>query len=224
MGDAAIVSWANVIIQIACTLARDGRSAAAAPCAPAHRNEFNAFFYTRLSRHAGDVLLGQQQLLVDQGYAFKVITELTDCRRAGRPSPAHKEEQLGLLSSLLTSEQLSPHCTSTNLALTLAPASAPRRQRHPAPHAQTNEAEPWHRRGRRIEISRSGGEADGVGAGAPAAGVNRKSTSMSALSGASSLVYVERDAQPAARPGHLPQNKLSREFGKAQKARAKANR
>ena len=70
-----------------------------------------------------------------------------------------------------------------------------------------------------LEITRSGG-GEGDGAGGGGAGVKRKTGSMSELSGASQMVYAERDA----RPGHVPQNKISREFGKAQKAKAKAVR
>ena len=70
-----------------------------------------------------------------------------------------------------------------------------------------------------LEITRSGG-GEGDGAAGGGAGVKRKTGSMSELSGASQMVYAERDA----RPGHVPQNKISREFGKAQKAKAKAVR
>merc|ERR1712238_295559 len=43
-------------------------------------DDFNAFFYTLVSRDTQEVFYStkRQQFLVDQGYAFKVISELTD--------------------------------------------------------------------------------------------------------------------------------------------------
>jgi DNA excision repair protein ERCC-3 len=51
--------------------------------------EFNAFFYTLVSRDTGEMFFSQkrQQFLVDQGYAFKVVCNLLD--------PAHVSDEVG---------------------------------------------------------------------------------------------------------------------------------
>ena len=47
-------------------------------------NEFNAFFYTLVSRDTQEMFYStkRQQFLIDQGYAFKVITNLLDATGA----------------------------------------------------------------------------------------------------------------------------------------------
>ena len=46
--------------------------------------EFNAFFYTLVSRDTQEMFYStkRQQFLIDQGYAFKVITNLLDATGA----------------------------------------------------------------------------------------------------------------------------------------------
>ncbi len=52
-------------------------------------DEFNAFFYTLVSRDTQEMFYStkRQQFLIDQGYAFKVITNLLDATGAP-PGPA----------------------------------------------------------------------------------------------------------------------------------------
>jgi len=49
--------------------------------------EFNAFFYTLVSKDTQEMYYStkRQQFLIDQGYSFKVITNLLD--NAGAPRP-----------------------------------------------------------------------------------------------------------------------------------------
>ena len=117
VGDAAIdLPEANVIIQIASHFGarRQEAQRLGRILRPKARtgNEFNAFFYTLISRDTQEMFYSgkRQQFLVDQGYAFKVITELTDAvARADGLAYSTKKEQLDLLSSLLTqASQLSP--------------------------------------------------------------------------------------------------------------------
>jgi len=66
--------------------------------------EFNAFFYSLVSKDTQEMFYStkRQQFLIDQGYAFKVITSLLDTVDRGRLHYSKKEDQLQLLSKILT--------------------------------------------------------------------------------------------------------------------------
>ncbi|GFH27301.1 uncharacterized protein HaLaN_25602, partial [Haematococcus lacustris] len=73
----------------------------------ASTNEFNAFFYTLVSQDTQEMFYStkRQQFLIDQGYAFKVVTNLVDTAAEameGQLLFARKEEQLDLLCRVLT--------------------------------------------------------------------------------------------------------------------------
>jgi len=72
-------------------------------------SEYNAFFYTLVSRDTGEMYFSQkrQQFLVDQGYAFKVVANLLDPEHVGEEVGASlrlrdPREQRELLSRILT--------------------------------------------------------------------------------------------------------------------------
>uniref|UniRef100_A0A7S3VI15 DNA 3'-5' helicase n=1 Tax=Dunaliella tertiolecta TaxID=3047 RepID=A0A7S3VI15_DUNTE len=69
--------------------------------------EFNAFFYTLVSTDTQEMFYStkRQQFLVDQGYAFKVVTNLVDTAAeamAGGLMLSKKDDQLDLLCRVLT--------------------------------------------------------------------------------------------------------------------------
>lgn len=72
------------------------------------QDEFNAFFYTLVSTDTQEMYYSakRQQFLIDQGYAFKVITNLLDSSSSTSSSTAggalsSREEQLDLLAKVL---------------------------------------------------------------------------------------------------------------------------
>ena len=68
---------------------------------------YNAFFYTLISRDTQEMFYSgkRQQFLVDQGYAFRVITELTDFGAGQGLSYATKKEQRDLLLLVLAANE-----------------------------------------------------------------------------------------------------------------------
>eukprot|EP00898_Chlorokybus_atmophyticus_P001082 jgi/Chlat1/1975/Chrsp158S02276 len=66
-------------------------------------NEFNAFFYSLVSKDTQEMFFStkRQQFLIDQGYSFKVITELPPADTGNDLFYANKEEQLDLLGKVL---------------------------------------------------------------------------------------------------------------------------
>ena len=74
------------------------------PKARSSADAFNAFFYTLISRDTHEMFYSgkRQQFLVDQGYAFKVITELTGMDADEGLSYGTTAEQLDLLGHVLT--------------------------------------------------------------------------------------------------------------------------
>ncbi|MEW5300916.1 MAG: hypothetical protein WDW36_003808 [Sanguina aurantia] len=123
--------------------------------------EFNAFFYTLVSRDTQEMYYStkRQQFLIDQGYSFKVITNLLEAAQAGESlSSFHystQEDQINLLSKVLTAglEEAGVE--------TLADADAD-------------------------ELARSAGDGS-RGAG----GVKRRVGNMSDMTGASGMRYLE---------------------------------
>ena len=169
VGDTSIdLPEANVIIQVASHFGarRQEAQRLGRILRPKARvgSAFNAFFYTLISRDTKEMYYSgkRQQFLVDQGYSFKVISELPgmdslqgleDRRPLAYSSQA---DQLNLLTTVLTNDE--------------------------SALARANEADDQ-------EAARAGGgEGDGVASGA---GVKRKEASMSTLSGAGSERYAE---------------------------------
>lgn len=70
---------------------------------PPAADEYNAFFYSLVSTDTVEMFYStkRQQFLVDQGYSFKVVTELL--AGADRSALAYNtlQEQLGLLTKVL---------------------------------------------------------------------------------------------------------------------------
>jgi DNA excision repair protein ERCC-3 len=112
VGDCAIdLPEANVIIQIASHFGarRQEAQRLGRILRPKQRvgDAFNAFFYTLISRDTQEMYYSgkRQQFLVDQGYAFKVITELTDMESAEGLSFGTKKEQQALLATILAKSE-----------------------------------------------------------------------------------------------------------------------
>ena len=110
VGDTSIdLPEANVIIQIASHFGARRQEAQRLgrilrPKARSSADAFNAFFYTLISRDTHEMFYSgkRQQFLVDQGYAFKVITELTGMDADEGLSYGTTAEQLDLLGHVLT--------------------------------------------------------------------------------------------------------------------------
>jgi len=68
---------------------------------------FNAFFYTLVSQDTTEMKYAtkRQRFLVDQGYAFKVVTELNELKDFHDLKYSTKEEQLALLGKVLAAEE-----------------------------------------------------------------------------------------------------------------------
>eukprot|EP00753_Platysulcus_tardus_P018963 PLAT7035.7.p1 GENE.PLAT7035.7~~PLAT7035.7.p1 ORF type:complete len:601 (+),score=254.89 PLAT7035.7:613-2415(+) len=68
---------------------------------------FNAFFYTLVSTDTKEMVYSEkrQQFLVDQGYAFKVITKLCDEPGYGCPHFRTKEQQKQLLLDIMRADE-----------------------------------------------------------------------------------------------------------------------
>ena len=66
--------------------------------------QFNAFFYTLVSRDTQEMYFSakRQQFLIDQGYSFKVITDLLDLSENSHLHFSTQAEQLKLLSKVLS--------------------------------------------------------------------------------------------------------------------------
>ena len=72
----------------------------------ASTGRYNAFFYSLVSRDTKENLYSskRQRFLVDQGYAFQVITELTDIQNISDLKYGTKQSQLELLARVLATE------------------------------------------------------------------------------------------------------------------------
>jgi len=108
VGDTSIdLPEANVIIQIASHFGarRQEAQRLGRILRPKSRagDQFNAFFYTLISRDTQEMFYSakRQQFLVDQGYAFKVITELTDMSTTQGLAYSTAKEQRQLLEEVL---------------------------------------------------------------------------------------------------------------------------
>ena len=178
VGDTSIdLPEANVIIQVASHFGarRQEAQRLGRILRPKARsgNAFNAFFYTLVSQDTKEMFYSgkRQQFLVDQGYSFRVLTELPgmDDDLSGLYEPdvepkqrkplkfGSQKEQLDLLCALLANDETKV--------------------------MGAEEADD-------LEMARAdGAEGDDAGAGA---GVKRKASSMSALSGAGPSKYIEK--------------------------------
>jgi superfamily II DNA or RNA helicase len=69
-------------------------------------DEFNAFFYTLVSKDTQEMYYStkRQQFLIDQGYSFKIITNLLDA--AGGTSPGKQWGRYRCLVTTTLSENL----------------------------------------------------------------------------------------------------------------------
>ncbi|KAI5481776.1 DNA excision repair protein ERCC-3 [Pseudohyphozyma bogoriensis] len=126
---------------------------------------FNAFFYSLVSQDTQEIYYSskRQGFLVDQGYAFKVITKLEDLETQKDLVYATRDEQIELLQSvLLANESEADIGTDVRDVEGDLPSSL---------------------------TSRTGGPARRDGAGK----ATRISGSLTALSGAQSMAYVERN-------------------------------
>jgi len=70
----------------------------------ADATQHNAFFYTLVSQDTQEMYYStkRQQFLVDQGYAFKVVTNLLDGAAAAQLQLSTRNEQLNLLAKILS--------------------------------------------------------------------------------------------------------------------------
>lgn len=121
MGDTSIdLPEANVIIQVsshfgsrrqeAQRLGRILRPKSYTAQDGSNRSSFNAFFYTLVSNDTQEMFYSakRQQYLIDQGYTFKIVTNL--CDRADEEAKIHNysystpEEDMELLRTVLDSE------------------------------------------------------------------------------------------------------------------------
>lgn len=121
VGDTSIdLPEANVIIQVsshfgsrrqeAQRLGRILRPKSFTPQDGSNRSSFNAFFYTLVSSDTQEMFYSakRQQYLIDQGYTFKIVTNL--CNLADMEAKKHKypfstpEDDRKLLRTVLTSE------------------------------------------------------------------------------------------------------------------------
>jgi DNA excision repair protein ERCC-3 len=121
VGDTSIdLPEANVIIQVsshfgsrrqeAQRLGRILRPKASTAQDGTNRSSFNAFFYTLVSSDTQEMFYSakRQQYLIDQGYTFKIVTNL--CEKADEEARAHNytystaEDDRKLLRTVLNSE------------------------------------------------------------------------------------------------------------------------
>lgn len=112
VGDNSIdIPEANVIIQISSHAGsrrqeaqRLGRilRAKQKPPGGAKPDEFNAFFYSLVSKDTVEMYFStkRQQFLIDQGYSFKVVTNLLEQADAGQLMLGTREQQLDLLAKV----------------------------------------------------------------------------------------------------------------------------
>ena len=65
-------------------------------------DEYNAFFYSLVSKDTVEMFFStkRQQFLIDQGYSFKVVTNLLDQGDVGDLHYRKKEDQLDLLAKV----------------------------------------------------------------------------------------------------------------------------
>ncbi|KAA8496129.1 TFIIH basal transcription factor complex helicase repB subunit [Porphyridium purpureum] len=112
VGDTSIdIPEANVLIQVSSHYGsrrqeaqRLGRILRPKPRAG---QNFNAFFYSLVSADTQEMYYSskRQQFLIDQGYAFKVITELTGMESVPDLAFSTREEQLELLTQVLNADE-----------------------------------------------------------------------------------------------------------------------
>ncbi|KAK9915560.1 hypothetical protein WJX75_000745 [Coccomyxa subellipsoidea] len=113
VGDNSIdIPEANVLIQISSHAGsrrqeaqRLGRILRAKKGKPGSQaaDEFNAFFYTLVSKDTQEMYYStkRQQFLIDQGYSFKVITNLLDAAGGANLQLSTRDEQLDVLAKVL---------------------------------------------------------------------------------------------------------------------------
>ena len=67
---------------------------------------FNAFFYTLVSKDTREMVYAtkRQRFLVDQGYAFKVVTELSEMQRMDDLHMGDRKEQFDMLARVMAVE------------------------------------------------------------------------------------------------------------------------
>jgi DNA excision repair protein ERCC-3 len=180
---------------------------------PGEVSAFNAFFYTLVSRDTQEVFYStkRQQFLVDQGYAFKVIPELTDMGDGGGEGGgalcySSRDEQLELLQKVLTTNLANMQADEDNDAAVVTSSGGSRAAGHSA--ARRPALLRRHLAGRRPGWCRPGwprlptvatarllpaGNQQGVPS------VSRKRGSMSELSGGTAHVYSEGPRGAAAK-------------------------
>jgi DNA excision repair protein ERCC-3 len=71
---------------------------------------FNAYFYSLVSKDTEEMYYStkRQQFLIDQGYAFKTITEFKDIDSHPGLVYSTKEDQMSLLREVLLTNEVSP--------------------------------------------------------------------------------------------------------------------
>ena len=130
---------------------------------------FNAFFYSLVSRDTQEVYYStkRQQFLIDQGYAFKVITHLDGLAQMPELVYNSKDEQIALLQSVILANE-----SDADLGSDIKASVGD------LPGTVTSK-----------DFGRAGATArrpDGAGA------AKRVTGSLTALSGAQSMSYIER--------------------------------
>jgi len=106
---------------------------------PGETSGFNAFFYTLVSRDTQEVFYStkRQQFLVDQGYAFKVIPELTDMGDGGGEGGgalcySSQADQLQLLGEVLTANMTDLQADEDNDAAVITSSGGSNQQGVPS--------------------------------------------------------------------------------------------
>lgn len=166
---------------------------------------FNAFFYSLVSRDTQEVYYStkRQQFLIDQGYAFKVITHLDGLERTPDLVYNTKDEQIALLQSVLLANE-----TDADLGSDIKASFGD------LPGTVTSK-----------DFGRAGGRRP-EGAAAP----KRITGSLGALSGAQAMSYIERNRSEnkalakAAKDKSQPRHALFQKRAKIQKDKEREKR
>lgn len=132
---------------------------------------FNAFFYSLVSKDTQEMYYStkRQQFLVDQGYAFKVITHLAGMDEDPELVYRTKEEQRELMAAVLLESE-----DKADLGDKMAKGDLDSVMRRGAGGGR-------------------GGRFGGGGGASGSGGVQRQAGSLGALSGAQQMAYMERN-------------------------------
>lgn len=145
---------------------------------------FNAFFYSLVSKDTAEMFYStkRQQFLVDQGYAFRVITELIGTSELPELVYKTQSEQIELLQSVLIASE-----SAADIGIDL---DADFGLGVGAPGGGRGSQQPFQRR----QIGGRPGGGSGVVVTSRFEKAKRSAGSLNALSGAEHMSYIERNA------------------------------